>query len=97
MKLITSDLFLDMCPYFEKGTISASIYHQPYRQGQIVVRLLADHLISGVKFPSIVSLSPAVVMLSNLRLFRETRPKEASTEDLSGAELVRTFDLSILD
>jgi LacI family transcriptional regulator len=97
VKLITSDLFLDMCPYFEKGTISASIYHQPYRQGQIVVRLLADHLISGVKFPSIVRLSPAVVMLSNLRLFRETRPKESSAEDLSGAELVRTFDLSILD
>ena len=97
VKLITSDLFLDMCPYFEKGTISASIYHQPYRQGQIVVRLLADHLISGVKFPSIVRLSPAVVMLSNLRLFRETRPKEPSTEDLSGAELVRTFDLRILD
>jgi len=97
VKLITSDLFLDMCPYFEKGTISASIYHQPYRQGQIVVRLLADHLISGVKFPSIVSLSPAVVMLSNLRLFRETRPKGSSAEDLGGAELVRTFDLSVLD
>ena len=31
-------------------------------------------------------------MLSNLRLFRETRPKESSAEDLSGAELVRTFD-----
>ena len=97
VNLITSDLFLDMCPYFEKGTISASIYHQPYRQGQIVVRLLADHLISGVKFPSIVRLSPAVVMLSNLRLFRETRPKESSAEDLSGAELVRTFDLRVLD
>ena len=58
---------------------------------------MSDHLISGVAFPSTVRLSPAVVMLSNLRLFRETRPKESSTEDLSGAELVRAFDMRILD
>lgn len=92
VRLITSDLFLDMCPFFEKGTISASIYHQPYRQGQMVVRLMADHLISGVQLPPIISLSPAVVMLSNLRLFRETRPKESSGQDLSSAESIRSFE-----
>jgi LacI family transcriptional regulator len=97
VRLITSDLFPDMCPYFEKGTISASIYHQPYRQGQIVVQLMADHLISGVKFPHIVSLNPAVVMLSNLRLFRETSPKESLPEDLSSTELARPFKMRILD
>jgi LacI family transcriptional regulator len=97
VRLITSDLFLDMCPYFEKGTISASIYHQPYRQGQIVVRLMADHLISGAEFPSIVRLSPAVVMLSNLRLFRETRPKESLPEDQNDRALARSFDMRNLD
>jgi LacI family transcriptional regulator len=97
VKLITSDLFLDMCPYFEKGTISASIYHQPYRQGQVVVRLMTDHLISGVEFPPIVSLNPAVVMLSNLRLFRETRPKESQAEDMGSTKLVRPFEMRILD
>jgi LacI family transcriptional regulator len=86
-----------MCPYFEKGTISASIYHQPYRQGQIVVRLMADHLISGDRFPSIVRLSPAVVMLSNLRLFRETRPKESLPEEEGSTELARPFEMRILD
>ena len=51
VKLITTDLFMEMSRYFKKGTIFASIYHQPHRQGQIAVRLMADHLISKVKFP----------------------------------------------
>jgi len=42
VKVIASDLFEEMSPYFEKGTIAASIYHQPHRQGQIAVRLMTD-------------------------------------------------------
>ncbi len=73
VKLITTDLFMEMSPYFEKGTIAASIYHQPHRQGQIAVRMMADHFISKSDFPPAVPLSPAVVMTSNLHLFREMR------------------------
>jgi LacI family transcriptional regulator len=62
-----------MSPYFEKGTITASIYQQPHRQGQLAVRLMADHLTSKVPFPATVHLSPGVVMSSNLHLFREIR------------------------
>jgi LacI family transcriptional regulator len=76
VKVIASDLFEEMSPYFEKGTIAASIYHQPHRQGQIAVRLMADNLISGAQFPHVIRLSPAVVLLSNLRLFREMRSSD---------------------
>jgi LacI family transcriptional regulator len=87
VKLITSDLFAEMSPYFEKGTIAASIYHQPHRQGQIVVRLIADHLISKASFPPVIRLSPAVVMLSNLRLFREMRQlNESALADALGTD-----------
>jgi LacI family transcriptional regulator len=72
-KLITTDLFAEMSPYFEKGTITASIYQQPHRQGQLAVRLMVDHLTRKVAFPPTVHLSPGVVMSSNLRLFREIR------------------------
>ena len=72
---------MEMSRYFKKGTIFASIYHQPHRQGQIAVRLMADHLISKVKFPPRVCLSPAVVMLSNLHLFRETRLSQSTAPD----------------
>ncbi|MGA7378505.1 MAG: substrate-binding domain-containing protein, partial [Candidatus Sulfotelmatobacter sp.] len=50
-KLITTDLFAEMSPYFEKGTITASIYQQPHRQGQLAVRLMADNLTGRVPFP----------------------------------------------
>jgi LacI family transcriptional regulator len=80
-KLITTDLFAEMSPYFEKGTITASIYQQPHRQGQMAVRLLADHLVSKAPFPPTVHLSPGVVMSSNLHLFREIRLAGARFDD----------------
>jgi LacI family transcriptional regulator len=81
VKLITTDLFLEMAPYFEKRTISASIYQQPYRQGQTAVRLIADHLSSKAPLPPAVHLSPGVVMSSNLQLFREIRFSPVALDD----------------
>ena len=81
IKLITTDLFAEMSPYFQKGTITASIYQQPHRQGQIAVRLLADHLTNKTNFPPALHLSPGVVMSSNLHLFREIRLAEAKLPD----------------
>lgn len=72
-KLITTDLFAEMSPYFEKGTITASIYQQPHRQGQLAVRVMADHLTRKMSLPATMHLSPGVVMSSNLHLFREIR------------------------
>jgi LacI family transcriptional regulator len=82
VKLITTDLFVEMSPYFKKGTIAASIYQQPHRQGQIAVRVMADNLASKVNFPPAVHLSPGVVMSSNLHLFRETRLTEGKLSDV---------------
>jgi LacI family transcriptional regulator len=76
VKLITTDLFLEMAPYFKRGTIAASIYQQPHRQGQIAVRVMVDKMVSKIDFPPAVRLSPGVVMSSNLRLFREIRMHE---------------------
>jgi LacI family transcriptional regulator len=81
VKLITTDLFAEMAPYFQKGIITASIYQHPYRQGQIAVRLLADNLTNRVHFPPAAHLSPGVVMSSNLHLFREMRSTEAKPSE----------------
>lgn len=81
IKLITTDLFAEMAPYFRKGTITASIYQQPYRQGQIAVRMLADNLTSKVNLPGSVHLSPGVIMSSNLHLFRELRHTDGKMAD----------------
>jgi len=81
VKLITTDLFAEMAPYFQKGVITASIYQHPYRQGQIAVRLLTDNLTNRAHLPPAAHLSPGVVMSSNLHLFREMRSPEAKPSE----------------
>lgn len=81
VKLITTDLFAEMAPYFKKGIITASIYQQPHRQGQLAVRLLADHLTANQPFPPNVHLSPGVVMSTNIHLFREMKRSELKLPD----------------
>jgi LacI family transcriptional regulator len=71
VKLITTDLFRQMVPYFERGTIAASIYQDPYLQGQTAFRMLADHLCKGAAIPRVHYLNPAIVLRTNLLLFRE--------------------------
>jgi LacI family transcriptional regulator len=73
VRLVTTDLFEEMVPFFEKQTIHASIYQQPYVQGQTAVRLIVDHAFHGRPIPPAYFLNPAIVMRSNLYLFRETR------------------------
>ncbi len=75
IKLITTDLFRQMVPYFECGTIAASIYQDPYLQGQTAFRMLADHLLKGAVIPKVHYLNPAIVLRTNLLLFRETSVK----------------------
>ncbi len=83
VKLIATDLFPEMSPYFQKGTITASIYQQPYRQAQIAVRLMVDNLTNKTHFPPAVCLSPGLVMSSNLHLFREMRLADSKQLDNS--------------
>lgn len=81
VRLITTDLFAEMAPYFQKGIITASIYQHPYRQGQIAARLIADNLTNKTHIPPAVHLSPGVVMSSNLHLFREMRFTEVKPSE----------------
>lgn len=83
VKLITTDLFAEMAPYFQKGTITASIYQQPHRQGQIAVQVMADHLTNKTYFPPAVQLSPQVVMSSDLHLFEEMRSEDSKLVETS--------------
>jgi len=71
VRLIATDLFREMVPYFESGTISASIYQDPHLQGQMAVRILVDHFLGASALPPTRYLNPGVVMRANLRMFRE--------------------------
>jgi LacI family transcriptional regulator len=73
VRLITTDLFKEMVPFIEKQTIHASIYQRPYIQGQTAIRLIIEHIFNARPIPATYFLNPAIVMQSNLYLFRETR------------------------
>ena len=73
VRLITTDLFPQMVPYFENGIICASIYQDPYRQGKLAVRRLVDHVVEKSPIAANDSLNPGIVLQSNINLFREVR------------------------
>ncbi|MBZ5596387.1 MAG: substrate-binding domain-containing protein [Acidobacteriia bacterium] len=73
LKLVTTDLFGEMRPYFEKGTISACVYSRPYVQGELAMRLAVDHFLHGTQLPKAHFLAPQLVMRSTFHLFREMR------------------------
>jgi LacI family transcriptional regulator, galactose operon repressor len=73
IQLIATDLFPEMLPYFTDGTIAASIYQDPYLQGQTAIRVLIDALSNGAPIPRTFYLNPGIVLRSNLHLFREAR------------------------
>jgi LacI family transcriptional regulator len=72
VRLIATDLFREMVPLFRSGVIDASMHQRPYRQGQLAVRTLAEHLLHDADLPKSHYLNPGVILRSNLHLFRET-------------------------
>lgn len=71
VRLIATDLFRQMIPLIESGAIAASIYQQPYMQGQLSVRSLTEHLLHQTELPPTLYLNPSIILRSNLHLFRE--------------------------
>ena len=88
VRLITTDVFRDLVPFFDKGIVSASIHGRPFALGETAIRLIVDHLLNGEQLPSTYRLTPHVVLRSNCRSFREARRDEAGTPEsavVSGA------------
>lgn len=88
VQLITTDLFPEMVPHLEGGTIRASIYQDPYLQGQLAVRMLVDHALNRVALPPTNYLNPGIVLRTNLHLFREVQPRAKS-------QMTRRFSASV--
>jgi len=73
LQIIATDLFADLESYFRSGTICASVYQNPYLQGQTAIRLILDHFLRGEPFPHAHYVNPEIALRSNLSLFREMR------------------------
>lgn len=73
IRIIATDLFPELTSFFQNGTLTASIYQNPYRQGQVAVQLITDHLLHDAPFPYAFYLNPVIALRSNLCMFREMR------------------------
>jgi LacI family transcriptional regulator len=71
VRVIATDLFRQMIPAIQSGAIAASIHQQPYAQGQLSVRTLAEHLLHETELVPTHYLNPNIILRSNLDLFRE--------------------------
>ena len=78
VKIVATDLFPDLAPYFERGTLVATIYQNPYRQGQLAVRSIVDHFLNDRSFPVHHHLNPVIAMRANLGMFREMKRSDQS-------------------
>ncbi len=78
IKVLASDLFLEMKPYFDMGLVVGSIYARPFVQGRMAIRLIMEHLLRGRRLRSKYYIAPEVVLRSTLHLFRETRARRGS-------------------
>lgn len=79
VRVIATDLFRQMIPAIQSGAIAASIHQQPYVQGQLAVRALAEHLLHGAEIPSTHYLNPGIILRANLNLFRESNPRQRAS------------------
>jgi LacI family transcriptional regulator len=78
--VIATDLFPALATFIESGRIAASIYQRPWVQGQIAFQAIYKFLVEGVRPPTVIRLSPHIVMKSNLKLFLERmRPDKAKS------------------
>jgi len=83
IQLITTDLFPEMVPHLKRGTIRASIYQDPYRQGQNAVRLLVDYLLNGTPISRANYLNPGIVLRTNVHLFREVQAQRSAAREIA--------------
>jgi LacI family transcriptional regulator, galactose operon repressor len=82
IKVVATELFAEMIPYFENATILASVTGRAHAQGQTAMHLTIDHLLHHRPLPSHRYLLPHIAMRSNLHLFPEVRNAVMGVRDL---------------
>jgi LacI family transcriptional regulator len=64
--LITSDINDELRNCLEQGTVSATIFQNQYRQGQLGLRYLYHHIAENLQVDDTISIKPEVIFRSNM-------------------------------
>jgi LacI family transcriptional regulator len=80
VQIIATDLFQELVPLIESGSILATLYQRPYTQGRLAFENLLAYLLQESKSRCIIRLAPHIIFHSNLSLF--TGPQSALGDDI---------------
>lgn len=69
IEVITTDLFSELVPLIESGSILATLYQRPFTQGKVALETLVKYLTEKVKPEPVTRLAPHIILRSNLPLF----------------------------
>jgi LacI family transcriptional regulator len=85
VQVVTTDLFHELVPLIENGSVMATIYQRPYTQGKLAFDTLLAILLNPPSTPPVIRLAPHVIFRSNLPLFSA---EAAVSESGSAADLL---------
>ena len=69
VKIIASDVFPGLSEYIKDGTVTATVYQNPYGQAKTAFEKLYDHITFKKPEKQIFTVVPQAVMKSNLHLY----------------------------
>lgn len=69
VKVVATDLFQELVPLIECGSVLATLYQRPFAQGKLAFQNLLQYLIEGALPQSAVRLAPHILFRSNIALF----------------------------
>ncbi len=90
LTIITTDLFPALVKEIRQGSVLATLYQCPNRQGRMAFRVLHEFLMQGSCASPQVTIAPQLVMRGNLDYFLRTEAMEANQERSGAAEVAET-------
>ena len=69
VSVIASDVFPELTAYINSGTVSATIFQDPFMQSRNAFMNLYSHITENCPIPEILTITPQIVIRSNLNLY----------------------------
>ena len=79
MQVVTTDLFPELIPYIESGSVLATLHQRPFTQGKLAFETLLRYMVEGIVPETVTRLAPHIVLRSNLALFSNQLLRKPAT------------------
>jgi LacI family transcriptional regulator len=68
--VIGHDLYPELVPYIEKGSLKASIYQNPFLYGRTAVKVIYEYMTEKKDYPGDILIKPELILKSNLVCYK---------------------------